>query len=305
MRRVIAPMFVCASLGVGLLGPSLSASAMETGSSADSVEGYLGISGSGVSRLTRRLEEGLAACMKKEGFVYTPQSNSIPADALDGGATDRKTYVDKYGYGISTLIQPPNKHKKDPNAVYLAALSKADRHSYYIALTGSDPEKVGTAPASPIGFDPKSCVGTITSGVFGNMLAVQALVTKYNDVDKRISANTDVVRAMRDWSACMKKGGFTYTKDGDVRADLNARLAKLSGSSTRGQGGALFGGNDSIDVPGLKKLQTDELALSKVDWECSKTDLGVRDKVARELRKTFIDENKAALEPLKKVFGGK
>ena len=305
MRRAVAPILLCLSLGVGFLGSSLPANAMETGSGADSIEGYLGISGSGVSRLTRRLEEGLASCMKKEGFAYTPQGNVIPADALDGGATDRKKYVDKYGYGISTVIQPPSKDKKDPNGVYLGALSKADRHSYYIALTGSDPDKAGASPVSPTGFDPKSCVGKITAGVFGNMFAVQALVSKYNDVDKRISANTDVVRAMRDWSACMKKGGFTYTKDGDVAADLNARLAKLSGAAGPGQGGALFGGNANIDTPGLKKLQTDELALSKVDWECSKTHLGVRDKVAKDLRKTFIDENKAALEPLKKVFGGK
>jgi hypothetical protein len=283
-----------------------SVKAMETGSAADSIEGYLGISGNGLSKLTRRLEEGLSVCMKKEGFEYTPRADAIPADAIDGGATDRKKFVEKYGYGISTIVQLPSKTKKDPNTSYTDALSKADRHSYYIALIGTDPEKSGAAaPTGPGGFDPKSCVGKATASVFGNMLAVGQLVSKYNDVDKRINANTDVVRAMRDWSACMKKGGFTFTKDADALEAINTRMSKLMGAAGGGPGDLISGGAAKIDEPGLKTLQKAELAQSKVDWDCSKQHLGVRDKVAKDLRKQFIAENKTALEPLKKVFGSK
>jgi hypothetical protein len=304
-RRLIS-LIIAAFVVTPLFAATRSVHAMETGSAADSIEGYLGISGNGLSKLTRRLEEGLSVCMKKEGFEYTPRADAIPADAIDGGASDRKKFVEKYGYGISTLIQFPSKTKKDPNQTYTDGLNKADKHSYYIALMGSDPEKTGgAAPTGPGGFDPKSCVGKATASVFGNMLAVGQLISKYNDVDKRINANTDVVRAMREWSACMKKGGFTFTKDADAQEAINGRMGKLMGAAGAGPGAIFSSGAAKIDEPGLKTLQKDELAQSKADWDCSSKHLGVRAKVAKDLRKQFIAENKTALEPLKKVFGGK
>jgi hypothetical protein len=304
-RRLVS-ISLAAAVAIPLVVTTGSVGAMETGSAADSIEGYLGISGNGISKLTRRLEEGLSVCMKKEGFEYTPRADGIAADALDGGASDRKKFVEKYGYGISTLVQLPSKTKKDPNTSYTDGLSKADKHSYYIALMGSDPEKAGAAAATGLGgFDPKSCVGKATASVFGNMLAVGQLVSKYNDVDKRINANTEVVRAMREWSACMKKGGFTFTKDADAQEAINTRMSKIMGAAGGGPGAIIPGAEAKIDEPGLKTLQKDELTQSKVDWECSRQHLGVRDKVAKDLRKQFIAENKTALEPLKKVFGGK
>lgn len=292
----VGPLLVGSTL---LAGP---ASAMETSSDSQGAEVYLGINNSSIARLTRQLEQSLAQCMKKEGFEYTPETAAIPSDALDGGASNRKAFVEKYGYGISTLAQSASTSVKNANQAYIAKLSAADRHSYYQTLLGFDPEKNASAAPSN-GFDPKSCVGKTTTAIFGNVLSVQALLTKYNDLEKRINADTSVVRAMRDWSGCMKKSGYTYAKDADVPTAFSKKLSALK---TAPSGPAqLLGAPQVIDTPGLKKLQKEELATAKADWECSTKHLGARDKVAKQLRKDFFEQNKAALEPLKKIFGGK
>jgi hypothetical protein len=285
-------------LFASMLGSS--ASAMDTGNTKDSVENYLGISSNGLSRLQRRQEEALAVCMKKEGFDYFPESANIPSDALDGGTSNRKAFVDKYGYGVSTLITPPKKGTKSKNQAYVEKLSVSDKRAYYIALLGQEPDKAGSNANAAL--NPKSCIGKVTSQLFGDISKLQGLITKYQDIQKRIDSNPKVVRAMRDWSACMKKGGYTYTKDTSVPEEFSTKLGKLYSSPPSILGTA---DSSSIDVAGLESLKKLELSTSKVDWDCSKQHLGVRDQIASELQKKFIDENKAALNDFKKVLDGK
>lgn len=278
------------------------ASAMDTGSNKDSVENFLGINSTGLNRLQRRQEESIAQCMKKEGFEYYPESSPIPADALDGGTSNRKAFVDKYGYGISTLINPPAKGTKSKNQAYVDKLSKADKHAYYIALAGFDPAAPSGDP-NTAGLNPKTCVGKMAASLFGDIAKIQALFSKFEELEKRVNANTKVVKAQREWSACMKKSGYTYAKDTDVQEDLNGRMAKLF----KNQSGSLLGGADlsSIDVPGLTALKKQELATAKADWDCSKKHLGVRDEISADLQKKFIADNQAALAAFKKVLEGK
>ena len=278
------------------------ASAIDTGGNKDSVESFLGINSTGINRLQRRQEESIAQCMKKEGFEYYPEALPIPADAADGGVSNRKAFVDRYGYGIATLITPPAKGSKSKNQAYLEKLSKADKHAYYIALSGFDPA-APSGDANTAGLSSKTCTGKMAAALFGDLAKVQALFTKFEELQKRVDANAKVVKAQRDWSACMKKSGYTYTKDSDVETDLNAKLGKLYKS----QPGSILGAPDpaSIDVPGLAGLKKQELATAKVDWDCSKQHLGVRDQVSAELQKKFIAENQAALAAIKLVLNGK
>ncbi len=109
---------------------------------------------------------------------------------------------------------------------------------------------------------------------------------------------------MREWSACMKKSGYDYTKEDAVTDDLSKRLAKLMGSSADGMGGIFGATSANIDVPGLRKLQKDELAVAKVDWDCSIKHLGPRDEVAGRLNKEFIEQNRAALDSVRTALGG-
>jgi hypothetical protein len=280
----------------------ISATAMETGKPEDSVEGYLGFNSTGLSRLQRKAEELVAACMKKEGFEYTPESVGFDAAAIETQTKDREAFAKKYGYGLSTLINLPKVGVKTKNQQYLEKLSKADKRAYNIALLGVDPDKPSAADAQ-IGQDTKSCAGKANTALFGDLAAISALGTKYEDLQKRVAANPAVVKAVREWSACMKKSGFEYAKEEAVVSDLSARLTKILGPQQFGVASA--DSLDKVDRPGLAKLQKEELAIAKVDWDCSKKHLGPRDKIAKDLNKTFIAENKASLDKLRTTFSGK
>lgn len=294
---------VAASHAIAALAP-VGAQAMDTGRGGQSVESYLGVSSTGISRLQRRSEELIAACMKGEGFEYTPQTDTIPQGAIDSLTGNRKEFVAKYGYGISTFVEPPKKGVRSPNEAYVAKLSKADKRAYNIALLGFDPDKPGAAAGVGAGLSDKSCVGKAQRELFGDMAKLIALGSKFEDLAKRLNGDPKVVRAVREWSACMKKGGYTYAKEDDVASDLSAKLNKVVGGSTGPLG---LGGSSSaatVDTPGLRRLQKEELSIAKVDWDCSVKHLGPRDELAKQLNKEFIAQNKGALDSLRKVLGG-
>ncbi|MEU4098943.1 hypothetical protein [Streptomyces sp. NPDC026673] len=94
------------------------------------------------------LENAVAACMRKQGFSYTPHVTdwgpSVPVDGQDYELA--KKYREKYGFGLYAAAAYPDdptlfgtdayeaKVMADPNDAYLAALSPAQRKAYDKAL---------------------------------------------------------------------------------------------------------------------------------------------------------------------------
>lgn len=281
-----------------LLGNS-SAQAIDVGGVKESVGAYVGVNPTSQARLQRKQDELVATCMKKQAFETFPNSVDIPQDALDGGLTNRKSFVDKYGYGISTLTQPPKAGSKNKNVAYVEKLSPSDLRSYNLALYG-----VPTVPGNDVNLGnikPTSCIAIAFTGVYGPLQRLQGVIDKVNDLPTRVNADTQVIKAMRDWSGCMKKSGYTYNKDTDVEPALSARFQKLFAKQSIAGGPSL----DSVDVAGLDKMKNDERAIAKTDWECSTKFLAIRDKTQAALEKKFIAENRPALDDVKKIFAAK
>ncbi len=283
--------------GSALLGSP--AQAIDTGGVKESAGAAIGINPTSLARINRRVEEGLVACMKKQGFSYFATGIPVPQDALDGGLANRKAFVEKYGYGLATLVEPPKKGEEDKNTKYTATLSKSDLRAYNVAIFGTPTPPDGQAGFNSLGA--KSCFATVNKAVYGDLGKLQAGIDKYTDVSRRVNADASVIKAMREWSACMKKSGYSYAKDTDVEPDLTTKLNALFTDQTA------LGNPDpaSLDVAGLTKLKTVERQTAKTDWDCSKAHLGPRDKVATQLEKKFIAENQALANELKKVFSAK
>ena len=273
--------------------------AIDTGAIKNSASAAIGLNPSALARIQRRQEAGLAACMKKQGFEYFVEGASVPQDALDGGFANRRAFVDKYGYGIATLVTPPKKGEQNKNVAYTAKLSTSDMRAYNIAFFGSP-----TPPANANSFEafgPKSCVVVVNAEVYGDLGKLQQGLDKYAEVGRRVNADSSVIRTMREWSACRKKAGYSYSSDSEVEPDFTAKLNKLfTGSNALG-----IPDLGSIDVAGLEKLKRVERATAKADWDCSKAHLGTRDKVAAAAEKKFIAENQGIINDLKKVFAVK
>jgi hypothetical protein len=295
--RTSAVVLAFTATGLALLGsPAL---AIDTGGLKESAGAAIGINPTSLARINRRVEEGLVACMKKQGFEYFATGIPVPQDALDGGLANRKAFVEKYGYGLATLVEPPKKGDENKNTAYTSTLSKSDLRAYNVAIFGTPTPPDGQAGLNSLGA--KSCLATVNKAVYGDLGKLQAGIDKYADVNRRVNADAGVIKAMRDWSACMKKGGYSYAKDTDVEPEITAKLTKLYSAQTA------LGNPDpvSLDVAGLTKLKAVERQTAKADWECSKAHLGPRDKVATVLEKKFIVENQALVNELKKVFSAK
>jgi hypothetical protein len=281
-----------------LLGDN-TAHAIDTGGVKESAGAYVGINPTSQARLQRKQDELVAACMKKQAFQTFPDGGNIPQDALDGGLTNRKSFVDKYGYGISTLVEPPRPGTKSKNVLYIEKLSPTDRRSYNLALYG-----IPTVPGADVTLGeikPTSCIAVAFTAVYGPLQALQSVIDKVNDIPTRVNADTQVIQAMREWSACMKKSGYTYAKDTAVEPALTERFQKLF----TGQNAAGGPNLDTVDVAGLNKMKIDERAIAKADWDCSKKHLSIRDKIQAALEKKLIAENRPQLDQIKKVFAAK
>jgi hypothetical protein len=106
-------------------------------------------------------EEFIAACMKKQGFQYEPRDVKAlvdgPSDIVGGVPTtvyvpwlpESRADVERYGYGYYyppeetdhgpiSQVDPEIEVEPDPNADYVASLSKSARREYEVALYGAD-----------------------------------------------------------------------------------------------------------------------------------------------------------------------
>lgn len=269
---------------------------------ANSVEEYLGFNASDQQRQQRVIEEQIQKCMKLEGFTYTPSGGNDQLPRSADGQLDQKAFAAKWGYGISTFLDPndPSKSRlgEDKNAKTLAKMSAAEKKAYQSALIG----KAGGNDISAI-ISGDGCVSKAVKTAFGDLAALLPLQSKYQkEVQTRIDSDAKVVEGMKKWSGCMKQSGFTFAKDSDVPASFSKRFQTLLvavGVNDSGLAGT-FGVDNSaklskVDKVALTKLQKDEVATAVSDVECTAKNLKVRDEVKKKLDQAFIATNEATL----------
>lgn len=98
-------------------------------------------------REARRSEDLTAACMREQGFDYTPfpQPPTIIDPEESRGGLSVREYTERYGYGNSTWEltpagrahqEAPPVEEVDPNTTRVLAMSSAERSAWYRALYG-------------------------------------------------------------------------------------------------------------------------------------------------------------------------
>jgi hypothetical protein len=275
----------------------------------ESLNDFFNLDGAGLQRLARQQQEAISTCMKKAGFEYKVVGLGDFA-AVIGDGFDPETFAEKYGYGVSTLIDPNKAGKPatlDANAALLAKMSAGQKKAYNKALTGSENTGADTA-----GFGASGCVGESTKRLFSSLTKLQALGPKFSEIQSRVNNNPKVLAGMKEWSACMKQAGYTFRTDSEppttIGKELNA-LVPPGGAAGAGAGlaGAFGGGVDAskIDPAKLRALQKRELRVSKSDRECTKKHLKDREALQKAEEKKFIETNRTVLEAVRTELGGK
>ena len=275
-----------------------------------SVDAPLGLDEAGFALKQNQVEEIVKACMKRSGFDYVPVDPNATKAAITGasGLTDDE-FRRQFGYGISTVFEKvveisQSPQSADPNVAYRSRLDAAGQAAFDKALTGgnSDVSVSGAVDAAKAGelSGLGGCIEEGTTKVFGDATVISALA-KIEELDARAEADERLVKARKDWSECMKKGGFDYPDPNSVDGAILDKLAAIVGpdaAKVLGEGGnysPLVFGTAALpvyDKAALAKLQSEELATAQADLDCEEQYVvDIEDKVKAEYVKKFAQEN--------------
>ena len=262
------------------------------------VEEQVGLDEDGIRVRQATVENLVRDCMKAQGFDYVPVDPAAQQAGLTGVAGMSKDDFEKqFGYGITSLYEQRRKQAvAGPNKAIRDSLSDADRKAYDHALYGDDAtatfaEAVDTGDYSRLG----GCVKTATDQVFGGADVLSSLSTKLDELDQKIRADARMVKAVREWSDCMREGGYANLADQeDVDTVLKKKLEAIVGSPGET-------GTDDYDKAALTALQHEEVAMVTADKKCEKEHVeSVEDKVTEEYESSFREENASLLAKVPK-----
>ncbi|MEU1178086.1 hypothetical protein ABZ464_10610 [Streptomyces sp. NPDC005820] len=235
------------------------------------------------------VENAIAACMKKQGFTYTPEA---PEDFRTGWATDgadyglTKKFRQKYGFGYTAVAVYPDdpqvsrKAANEPsaNAKYMATLTPAQKTAYEKALGGPPDPKVGQK-------DWTGCMGTADKEVYGGESVADrsAASASENQANAQaLNGDQELVGLAQSYASCLRKDGITVTTTQPTSIGEMVKL-QASASAPAGAGGAVSveaGANgekpeggpstETMSKAEALPLLTKEIELAMKDLACGK-----------------------------------
>jgi hypothetical protein len=301
-RRQLGVGVVCLLAGLGALSGCGDDKA-DAAKNDQSLEEQIGIDDDGIRLKQTSAENLVRDCMKMQGFDYVPQDPVAQQAALVGGRNMSKEDFEKqYGYGITTLFEQRRQLAvAGPNKAIRDSLSDADRKAYDHALYGDDPtatfaDALDSGDYSRLG----GCIKTATDKVFGGADVLSSLSDKLDELDQKMRADARMVKAVKDWSACMRTKGFDgLNEQEEVDAVLKKKLEEVVGAP--GDGAGTDGAEAGYDKAVLAALQAEEVAMVKADIECEEEHVEeVEDKVTEEYEAAFREENTSLLSKVPK-----
>jgi len=299
----VAALAACALLGGCGGGDDKSAkSAPEAGS----VEEQLGFSQAGDPAAQARAEEQIAACMKNQGFEYTPVDPVARQAALTGksGISDEE-FDKQFGYGIATLYGRGTP-QSDPNARIRDSLGPADQRAYDKAFTGGQPGQTFFRAADTGDFSQLGgCTKKAADALFGGSELLNVLQRKLDELDEAVLEDQRMVRAFEDWRRCVRdKTGETFEDSEDVELYIQQRLEEIVGPLPPGESApgefAALTPDRPIDQAALTRVRRLELKFADADVTCEDEHIEpVEDKVQEEKEKQFREDNAELLRRVK------
>ena len=183
--------------------------------------------------------------MRGQGFGY------VAADAITvrkGMSADKRLpgfdeeeFIEKYGFGISTLYtgrppqlidgySPGRVGLGERNVQMFRSLSPADQVAYNRALLGYNTDSTFAVGLETENFSGTGgCTRTAIEAVFK---PDQLKASYYNPNDAQINNDPRMKAALREFSAELREHGFDYDHPDDVEADIRERLLAITGGRT-------------------------------------------------------------------------
>ncbi len=267
----------------------------------------------------RKQEELMAECMAKEGFEYTPnlQNGGMVIASDDDDAKwepDKKSWVEKYGYGIvnnpfnSESGNQPEEYV-DPNQEYLESLSESEQQAFYETAYGVPPEEdeIPEDGAFEYNWEDAGCQGWAQHELQGEDPWQSDEFAELRDKMSELWSSTQDAAEYKTlnskWSKCMADAGEPgFKTQMEASQSISDEQGKIY-EAAYGDGTEVDPANieDPNKSPEMKELGEKEIALALVDLGCrEETDYTQSSlKIQFALEEKFIKDNKAELEAFK------
>jgi hypothetical protein len=232
------------------------------------------------------VETNIASCMREAGFEYVANDfntvkKGMSADKSLPGLGEEE-FIAHYGFGISTFYtgQPPQLSELatpaqiglgEENVALFKNLAPADQVAYTRTLFGDNAEATFAVALESEDFSRTGgCTRKAVEGVFS---PEQLKMTYVNPMDARIEEDPRMIAALEQYAECVRGGGFDYTHERDIEADLRNRLLAIT------KGAPVEALSDEAKTA-LSDLQSFERSLGVVALGC---ETNILDPVAEQI----------------------
>lgn len=271
-----------------------------------SLEDQLGFGYADSPEAQAKVENDIAACMKAQGFEYTPVDPEARRASLTRKANlSDEDFTDQFGYGIATLYGRATA-QSDPNARMRSGLGPAERRAYDRALSGGKPEQTFFRAADTGDFSQLGgCTKQAADRLFGGGELLAAMQRKMDQLDEAVLQDQRMVRAYEAWTSCMRaKTGVAFEDSEDVEVEIQRRLAKLVGPLPSGESApgefASHTPKRRVSAGALAELRRTEVEFAKADSACEEEHLEpVEEVVEPEKERAFREANPDLLRKVK------
>lgn len=192
-----------------------------------------------------QVEKRIASCMREQGFEYLAASyvtirRGMSADKNLPGMTEGE-FIQQHGFGISTFytgLAPQLVSGYNPSSVGLGTqnislfqqLSPADQVAYNRELLG-DPQ--GPTFAVALENENFANTGGCTHSAIAQVFDAETLqASYYNPLDKLISNDPRMKKALARYARQMQQNGYDYNHPDEVEKDLSQRLDAITEGGT-------------------------------------------------------------------------
>jgi hypothetical protein len=229
------------------------------------------------------LENAIAACMKKQGFTYTPVAPEDPVASWDTYGADyalTKKYRQKYGFGVYAGIVYPDdagasgsaaaqqNSNKTPNADYVDTLTPEQKAAYDKALGAFPDPKAGEKNWT-------GCQGEADKKVYGSSSAQErgTEATNRNQANAQaLNGDPKLVALAQSYASCLRKEGISVTTTQPTGIGEMVRLQALSSAPAGTIPTVDKDGNtqEPMSKEEALPLLTKDIELAMRDLECGK-----------------------------------
>lgn len=278
-----------------------------------------------------QMQEAIAACMTKQGFEYTPVSNSMYFSGSDLDVEwDSKAFAEKYGYGVFTdpwgnydqarQQESQDQWANDPNNQYRESLSPSEQAAYDAALYGDSSMQEPTIDDEGNEYyewdwRTAGCSGEAQNETYGDEMwsndEFQPLMERMQTIYEQVTADPRRQEIDGTWATCMADAGFPgLTSPNDATEQFYAKLNELQNAfyssmpeptEEQMNDPSFQWPQFTMNSPEIAAEADAEIKQATADWEC-RDSLKYQEqqlKIQFEYEQKFIDENKAELEAFK------